>query len=273
MMRFKALPEPAGFAAAVKASKDEIAKQIKAKQPPDFTGREKWKDFKKDMAAATFGKCGYCEVDVWTVDRFKGDVEHYRPKGRIDVSVKQPDGSVATTVQFASGYYWLAYEWTNYVLTCNPCNSAHKKNLFPVKAMLAAAPVEGSEANEVPLLMSPFGRRDPLKHLLFDEFGVVGPRGVSEFGSQTIAVCGLDRGPLRKKRAKLAKLVRRQLMVLTDPAANREAVQLALDTIAGMGSADMEHAGMVRAMFTDATGHPWSFVERASPSAPPTFEP
>lgn len=273
MMRFKPLPEPAGFAAAVKASQDEIAKQVKAKQAPDFKGREVWKNFKRDMAPATFGKCGYCEVDVWTVDRFKGDVEHYRPKGRIDISVIDNTGHVSSKVQFNSGYHWLAYSWSNYILTCNPCNSAHKKNLFPVKVPLAKAPRKGSETKEVPLLLNPFGTRDPIKHLLFDELGVVGPRGSSEFGKATILVCGLDRPALSKKRRKLAKLVRRQLEVISDPAANDAALQLALDTIAGMGTADMEHAGMVRAMFIDATGLPWSFVEQASPTEPPHFEP
>lgn len=271
-MRFRPVPEPAGFAAAVAASRAAVAQQVSANQPPDFKGREKWKEFKRDMAPATFGKCGYCEVDVWTVDRFKGDVEHYRPKGRIDVSVVRPDGSISTKVLFPSGYHWLAYDWRNYILTCNPCNSAHKKNLFPVKHPPAAPPREGSEGEEVPLLLNPFGRRDPIKHLLFDELGVVGPRRNSEFGRATIMVCGLDRPALSKKRRKLAKLVRRQLDVISDPAADDGAVQLALETISGMGTADMEHAGMVRAMFIDTTGLPWSFVEQAAPNDPPTFE-
>jgi hypothetical protein len=109
--------------------------------------------------------------------------------------------------------------------------------------------------------------------MLFDDLGVVGPRRASEFGRAKIMVCGLDRPALSKKRRKVAKLVRRQLDVIRDPNADDGALQLALDTIAGMGTADMEHAGMVRAMFIDATGLQWSFVEDASPNDPPTFEP
>jgi hypothetical protein len=176
MMRFKPMPEPAGFHEAVRRNLGDILEEFALKGTADFKGRETWTRFKSDMARATFGKCGYCEVNVVAVDRFKGDVEHYRPKGRVDRLVVEPDGTVKVRPLFASGYHWLAYSWSNYILTCNPCNSAHKRNFFPLKAGPAAAPREGDEEQEDALLLNPFGSKDPAKHLVFDHLGVVGPR-------------------------------------------------------------------------------------------------
>jgi hypothetical protein len=272
MMRFRPAPEPPDFEAAVAPQRTRIETQLANHQKPDFKGHEKWKDFKAAMAPATYGKCGYCEVDVWAVDRFKGDVEHYRPKGRIDQIVARPDGSTTTTVQFESGYHWLAYEWDNYILSCNPCNSANKKNLFPVKDPPATAPQEGDERSEKPLLLNPFGRKDPGKHLLFDQLGIVGPRRHSKYGRTTIEVCGLNREPLAKKRRRVAKIVRRQLDILENPNASPDNLQNAIETIADLGVADAEHAGMVRSMFCNTTDLPWSFVEHAAPRPTPEFD-
>jgi hypothetical protein len=94
MMRFKNVPEPVGFQQAVKNNIEDILDQVNTNEPVDFKGRETWTKFKIDMAPATFGKCGYCEVNVVAVDRFKGDVEHYRPKGRVDRLVVKSDGTV-----------------------------------------------------------------------------------------------------------------------------------------------------------------------------------
>lgn len=272
MMKFKAAPKPSGFEQAVASMKQKIAEEIASGKPPKFKGREKWKDFKPDMAPATFGKCGYCEVDVWGVDRFKGDVEHYRPKGRIDAIVDRADGTPSSKKLFDSGYHWLAYDWKNYILSCNPCNSAHKKNLFPVRPDPAAPPAEGDEQAEKPLLLHPFGRKDPTKHLLFDEFGVAGPRRSSPFGKATIRVCGLNRAALTKRRQRLAGLVKANLKIILHRDSSPEVVQLALENLARLGAADAEHAGMVRSMFAEETGMKWSVVEQAVPLPVPVFD-
>lgn len=61
--------------------------------------------------------CSYCGI------RTNGlDVEHFRPKGHIE---GDPDHG---------GYWWLAYEATNYFLGCTVCNQKRKKNRFPLAA-------------------------------------------------------------------------------------------------------------------------------------------
>jgi hypothetical protein len=270
-MRFANLPEPAGFKAAVKADAEKIRAEILETGRANFDGRETWKRFKKDIAAATFGKCGYCEVNVDAVDRFKGDVEHYRPKGRVDKRVVEPDGTVKLNPLYASGYHWLAYSWNNYILTCNPCNSAHKRNFFPLRTEPAAPPAIGDERTEDPLLLNPFGRKDPAKHLIFDHLGIVGPRNRSPYGGATIDVCGLSRTPLEKKRRQISSLLQLHLEVLANAEASDETTDLAIGTIAELGMKDREHCGMVRSMFSAATGLPWSFVEQLAPRPEPVF--
>lgn len=60
-------------------------------------------------------KCAYCE----TIDQH--DIEHYRPKKGV------------TEAKTHSGYYWLAYEWSNLVPACVKCNrDGGKLNKFAV---------------------------------------------------------------------------------------------------------------------------------------------
>jgi hypothetical protein len=69
------------------------------------------------------GKCAFCECKV-THQQY-GDVEHFRPKK----GYKQKDGDPLGR----PGYYWLAYEWTNLLVSCQICNQKFKKNLFPLR--------------------------------------------------------------------------------------------------------------------------------------------
>src|SRR5262249_50347678 len=134
------------------------------------------------------GKCAYCEGAL-AADQ-PGDVEHYRPKGRI----KDDAGKIVTVLIDGEevehpGYWWLAYEWTNLLPSCIDCNRARghgdddeeagKGEQFPVKGSRALRP--GDEANEVPLLADPsFPNFDPSEHFEFLENGRIRP--LSEIG-------------------------------------------------------------------------------------------
>lgn len=62
------------------------------------------------------GKCAYCESQFLHV--YIGDVEHFRPKGAI----KSLNGDL-----FKPGYYWLAANWDNLLLSCRNCNQKSKQ--------------------------------------------------------------------------------------------------------------------------------------------------
>jgi hypothetical protein len=75
------------------------------------------------------GKCCYCETYVPKPFAYS-HVEHWRPKG----------GSMQArrSVRIRPGYYWLAYDWDNLLLSCAPCN-INKSDLFPLENPAARA--------------------------------------------------------------------------------------------------------------------------------------
>jgi hypothetical protein len=62
--------------------------------------------------------CGYCARHLPGNDR--GDVDHFRPKGNV---VEDPTHG---------GYWWLAYTFASYVLSCSVCNRTLKRDHFPL---------------------------------------------------------------------------------------------------------------------------------------------
>jgi hypothetical protein len=69
---------------------------------------------------AMHGKaCGYCGRHLPGNDR--GDVDHFRPKARVE---GVPDHG---------GYWWLAYMFANYFLSCSVCNRTRKRDRFPLR--------------------------------------------------------------------------------------------------------------------------------------------
>ncbi|WP_338846684.1 hypothetical protein V8J88_23350 [Massilia sp. W12] len=112
-------------------------------------------------------KCIYCErqfedEEVGTIEH---DLEHFRPKGAVDVwpdpqrhtfHYDFPTGSAS-----AAGYYWLAYDLLNYCAACKVCNSIYKLNWFPIAAQRLAAPSDiGQLQAEQALLCYPLGNLD-----------------------------------------------------------------------------------------------------------------
>ena len=148
------------------------------------------------------GKCAYCESDVLVSQH--GDIEHWRPKGAVTdehnktVYIRDENGTVSPH----PGYYWLAYEWTNLLLSCVLCNQISsskplgkligKGTRFPVKGDYARR--RGEETTEEPLLLNP-AEEDPDTHLSVDvTIGIMIPK--SERGRISIEILGLNREAL-----------------------------------------------------------------------------
>ncbi|MBY0507856.1 MAG: hypothetical protein K2X03_28340 [Bryobacteraceae bacterium] len=84
-------------------------------------------------------KCCFCERTVGE----DGHIEHFRPKGAVRQDLESPRSE--------SGYYWLAYEWANLLLSCADCNVRHKANLFPLASPNRAVSHHESVETEMPL--------------------------------------------------------------------------------------------------------------------------
>ncbi len=195
-----------------------------------------WGELKNWLVKNVFrDKCAYCETREV---RSPYHAEHFRPKARVTVKVEEKTkkkqqvcsalDEYGATIKHP-GYFWLAYTWSNLLLSCNYCNTAlGKKNQFPTKkahvSVRLLTPQEAGKLNskrieskipnranvyylqpedlgdmEDPLLLHPY-LDDPNKHLVFGEHGVVTPRDGSEKGKHSIEVYNLDSGPLTSAR-------------------------------------------------------------------------
>jgi uncharacterized protein (TIGR02646 family) len=144
------------------------------------------KEVKNKLMQIFQNKCAFCECDTSAGAAY--DIEHFRPK-------------------FI--YYWLCYEWTNLLLSCQVCNRYYKQTHFPLemeayrvkthpmkKGVLDKAACHiGSPtlASEKPLLLHP-AIDLPNQHLRFLKTGTM--VGLTEKGRISIEKYGLNRDEL-----------------------------------------------------------------------------
>lgn len=160
------------------------------------------------------GKCAYCEAII-NVASFE-DIEHYRPKSEVH------EGKEKRT-----GYFWLAGEWDNLLLSCQRCNrpgseegsgdkpkkKTGKGNLFPLRKDAKRAVYNGDlNVEETGRLLLHPCIDDPEKHLAYeiadDKEAHIKPQvdsaGVaSDMGEASIEVYSLYREALTHARAEV----------------------------------------------------------------------
>lgn len=145
------------------------------------------------------GKCVYCECYITDFER--PDIEHFRPKG----AVKDINGDeVFVDGVKHGGYYWLAYDDSNLMPSCQICNQATvidghsigKHDRFPVSGeyVIRSKGTPANEPpsldNEFPLLLNPL-EDDPEDHLSVDvKTGILSAK--TDRGQACIDVFGLN---------------------------------------------------------------------------------
>ena len=149
-------------------------------------------------------KCAYCEIDIAGGAPYH--VEHYRPKGNKNHKNDYPD---------FTGYFWLGYEWTNFLLVCPYCNTK-KSDTFPLKLEGKRVKQPPEDINgtvifniedslykdEDPLLLHPVLDGNEIgKHIYFKQNGEI--ESLSDKGKKSIECYGLNRNYLTIKRAEL----------------------------------------------------------------------
>jgi len=171
----------------------------------------------KAALAQVFGrKCAFCESLLAGTQ--PGDIEHYRPKGKV--IVEDPITGARTELP---GYFWLAAKWSNLLVSCADCNRPRtqpdcdgvgrvigKANFFPVANEAFRASGPKGMAQEDALLLNPC-LDDPTAHLEFRADGRVEAAVVNGIPSQkglaTIRYCGLARLELLQMRARHRRIV------------------------------------------------------------------
>ena len=181
------------------------------------------------------GKCAYCECSA--IAGNDGDIEHYRPKGGVS------DAEEAGVQH--DGYWWLAMEWSNLVLSCAHCNQERrqltleagatveeirkaierndrrksgKKNRFPTDGNFWVTSDADNLATEKPLLIDPtVVDPEPLfEWVAASPFSTIKPRNGDARAEATVKVLGLNRRRLTEERGKMLTV----LTLLTQNARN-----------------------------------------------------
>ena len=181
-----------------RVKENQIIRDFKSNNIPfiegtySFTKHPSYTTWKKELISCQGKKCCYCEKPI-----NQGSIEHYRPKN----AWKQSVGSELNR----PGYYWLAYRWSNLLLSCNECNSSgYKGNLFPVLGNRATtATCNLNQENES--LINPYDE-NPSVYLSFYKWNII---SLHPKGRVTIDILGLhdrsDLVPIREDRFQLYK--------------------------------------------------------------------
>lgn len=268
LLRLKRPRLPADFAASVWDAVRDVRAAIASGVVPEFDERI-WKthEYKEAFIQAQYGKCAYCEQLAMN---HPGAIDHYAPKGELhEIIADGEEKGLTAKVEdrktrriCATGYWWLAYEWNNWLFTCERCNSAWKRCLFPVREKARKLPPRRG-VRETPLLRNPFGRVDPDRHLRFTALGEIVAHKGSDRGEATIRTCGLDRGSLRQARKGIAGDAYRHVRVLQASvnSGDYRRAREAIEDLLSLGADERPHAGMVRSIVKSELAEPeceWS---------------
>ena len=112
-----------------------------------------WSDLGKVIRHIENEKCWYCEMGETRSDM---PVDHFRPKNSVAECDDHP------------GYYWLAFEWTNFRFSCTYCNSRRvdvetsggKQDHFPLLVPAARRMSSSDKTKEHPVLLDPCVLKD-----------------------------------------------------------------------------------------------------------------
>ena len=129
-----------------------------------------WSEVKSVYMRLQHGKCAYCErqLESEEIGKIEHDLEHFRPKKkakpwRANAELVQEGVSLTQPVAGSSdpGYHLLAYHAQNYCTSCKSCNSALKRDYFPIEGPRNSSgedpPAMGTE---MPYLVNPVGNFD-----------------------------------------------------------------------------------------------------------------
>ena len=198
-------------------------------------------DVREPLWKIHHGKCCYCERKR-EIKR-ESDIEHYRPKSEVTEEIAHP------------GYWWLAYEWTNYLYSCKPCNETYKRNFFPLlNGSPRAVGPDQDTSIERPVFINPIDD-DPESCISYNWWDgaeiyvkAIGCDCAGR-GSETIKILNLNR--LMEDRAEPLSLLHTLAgsMIYAQRQNNQQMVAKFAKNIRAQTSAKREYAGFKRAFF------------------------
>lgn len=246
----------------VKAAEAAVKQHIEEGHEGDPELPELWRDLLPAFEASQHRICGYCAVKVDL-----GTLDHFRPKAEVTRTIHRPGSEHDDLARIEQsrqlrdahkpGYWWLAYDTSNFVMACSRCNEAWKRTLFPVRVGDSEHRGPPRRSDEVPLLLNPFdlGEGDVARHFSFDALGDI--QGQTAQGRATVATCALwrpSRSELRKKVwDDVVDLCQDLLTPELPPQRHREK----LARLVSKGAWTEPFAAVVRAAATASLGREW----------------
>ena len=173
----------------LKGIKQSIAKGKKPQIKPLWSSDNKVKDF---LHKSQYGKCCYCERKR---SKIEVDIEHFRPKAKVKERPEHP------------GYWWLAYDWNNLLISCKTCNQQYKRVQFPIKNESERAFNKNDDLEkEAPFLINPL-KENPENFIEYDipnnntKSFMLKAIGKCERGDKTVKLTGINDTELLLERA------------------------------------------------------------------------
>ncbi len=176
-------------------------------------------------------KCAYCESNFLHV--YYGDIEHFRPKKMVGTKAEPK----------VPGYYWLANDWNNLLLSCLFCNQAKKQfvqkdnsfqivtigkqNRFPLsKKRLYNRTrthkdwnVKEKKENENRLIIDPC-KDEPERYFKYEKEGIILPKyktgKKNKIAEESINIFALQRFYLVQERRKKSIEIAMQIDLIKD---------------------------------------------------------
>lgn len=141
-------PDPAWIVRAGQLLEDmKNAEDVAARNKIIDDNSALWGEIKDWLLSLSHKKCWFSEAK----DCFNHwHVEHFRPKK----SARDADGTTS------DGYWWLAFDWTNYRI-CGGVGNTKKGTYFPLRPATNRIPPFGDIRLEDPLLLDPADVDDP----------------------------------------------------------------------------------------------------------------
>lgn len=252
MIRLIRPPSPIEEDGEVKRCRERVSAAITVGVPPEFVGA--WRDdrWRLLLHDAQRQRCAWCGGSIINQH---SHVDHIAPKSSwsrlLSVGVDSgrgvaKRGTRKTEMLSTTGFWWLAYTWDNWVMSCQLCNE-WKSDLYPVAEHDPGVPDPARPLT--PLLLDPY-RDDPDEHLDYDELGEV--FGRTARGRATIDTCGLHRQTLAGERREFAEQAfllvcrLRRAEEVADPDEEDRVVRQCLEDLYRLGRDGSLFAGVVR---------------------------
>lgn len=197
------------------------------------------KVIKEALKNAQNDKCCFCESTVSHISY--GDVEHFRPKA----AYKQNENDA---YQYP-GYFWLAYDWDNFMFSCQICNQRYKKNLFPLKNTSHRDVENQNIKYENPLLINPT-KENPEDWIIFEK-AFIKSKNNSKKGETTIKVLGLKRNELWEKRNSKYKMINSLIQMIEINPEHAKSIEAKKMLETDFFKIKAEYFGMIKANFEE----------------------